>query len=132
MNRLALSGKRVQSVGVDYTLRMHLTDDHFIVVESPLSILRHGESITLSPGEGSDESFAPVYRLVGQVINEALADSSGALRVRFGDGTRLNVEPDESYEAWNVSGPDGLLIVCTPGGQLVSWSAGGGAEGRVK
>ena len=43
-------------------------------------------------------------------------------RVDFSDGTRLDVEPDDAYEAWNVSGPDGALIVCTRGGSLVTWS----------
>lgn len=125
---LGLDGTRVQSALVDYTLRMHLSGDYFIVIESSLSIHRHGESITLSPEEGPEEAFAPVHRLVGQVVDEAFADESGALRVRFGDGTRLDVEPDSSYEAWNVSGPGGLLVVCTPGGELVKWTPTEGAD----
>ncbi len=124
---LGLAGARVQSVLVDYTLRMHLSGGYFIVAESVLSIHRHGESITVSPEE-VPLAFEPVQRLVGQVVDEAIADESGALRVLFGDGTRLDVEPDSSYEAWNVSGPRGLLVVCTPGGELVRWTPKEGAD----
>ncbi|WP_414635769.1 DUF6188 family protein [Amycolatopsis sp.] len=33
-------------------------------------------------------------------------------------GARLRIESDSSYDAWAVSGPNGNLVVCIPGGEL--------------
>ncbi len=33
----------------------------------------------------------------------------------------LQVDPDEKYEAWDVSANDGLMIVSLPGGELAYW-----------
>ncbi|MDW5614059.1 MULTISPECIES: DUF6188 family protein [Mycolicibacterium] len=120
---LGLNGKSLQSVLIEYTLRMQLSDVYFIVIESPFNVDSHGESVSLSPEEDADEAFQPIRQLVGQTVEEATADETGALRVRFSDGTRLEVPPDEAYEAWSVSGPNGALVVCTPGGKLAIWSA---------
>lgn len=123
---LGLNGKCLQSVLIEYTLRMKLSDVYFIVIESPFNVESHGTNVSLSPEEDADEAFQPIRQLVGRMVEEATADDAGALHVRFSDGTRLEVPPDEAYEAWNVSGPNGALVVCTPGGKLAVWS--GSAE----
>lgn len=108
---------------IEYTLRIELSDGHFVVIESPFIVEVDGEVISLSPEHDSDESFTPVKGLVGHTVEEAIADENGSLRVTFDNGTRLLVEPDPAYEAWNVSGPDGALVVSTPGGNVAVWSA---------
>jgi hypothetical protein len=40
------------------------------------------------------------------------------LGVQLGD-RQLPVRADDRYEAWQIAGPDGELLVCTPGGELV-------------
>lgn len=121
---LGLEGNRVLSVLMEYTVTMQLRGGYFIVIESPLTISAHGRSTTLSPDSDADESFLPLCRLAGQTIDEAFADSTGSLLVRFSDGTRIEVPPDSAYEAWNVSGPNSEFVVCTPGGKLATWSKG--------
>lgn len=120
---LGLAGKSVQSTLIEYTLRLQLSDVYFIVIESPFTLHAAGQSISLSSEDDPDEAVEPVRQLVGQTVEDALADESGALRVSFSGGTRLEVPPDAAYEAWNVSGPNGALVVCTPGGKLAVWSA---------
>lgn len=61
-------------------------------------------------------------RLVGHTIVDARVSEAGALTIGFDDSTRLTVEPDLAYEAWNVSGPVGFLTVCMPGGELAIWT----------
>ncbi|MGE2736061.1 DUF6188 family protein [Mycolicibacterium vaccae] len=119
---LGLSGTVLESVLIDYTLRMQFSEVYFIVVGSPFSATLAGEHISLSPEEDADEAFRPIYELVGETVQDAVADDSGTLRVRFRNGTQLEVPPDEEYEAWNVSGPNGALVVCMPGGELAIWS----------
>jgi hypothetical protein len=122
MMDLGLTGKSLQSVLVEYTLRLQFSDVYFIVIESPFNLDSYDRSVSLSPEEDSDEAFQPIRELVGQTVDEATADEAGALRVRFSGGALLQVPADEAYEAWSVSGPNGALVVCTPGGKLAIWS----------
>jgi len=55
--------------------------------------------------------------LWGIEIVGASADPNGSLTLRFADGRALVVEPDDQYEAWNVTGPFGALV-SLPGGGL--------------
>jgi hypothetical protein len=59
--------------------------------------------------------------LVGQETSLAEVDEAGWLWIDFAGGGRLLVGPDDSFEAWTVSGPDGFKVVCGPGGELSSW-----------
>jgi hypothetical protein len=47
-------------------------------------------------------------------------DDDGGLAVTIGD-TEVHCPADPEFEAWHVSGPDGLLVVCLPGGRLAIW-----------
>lgn len=52
----------------------------------------------------------------------------GTLQIRFSDGSALHVSPPEKFEGWTLSGPDHLLMVSLPGGQLAVWRRGSGAS----
>lgn len=120
---LGLNGRQLRSVLIEYALRMELSGGHIVVIESPFIFELRGEDFVLSPEDDSDERFSSVRDLVGQTVTASTADEGGALCVAFEGGARLRVEPDPAYEAWNVSGPDGALVVSTPGGKLAVWSA---------
>ena len=118
---LGLRGKSLQSVLVEHTVRMQLSDVYFIVVESPLRLEIHGDSLSLSPEEDRDDALQALRQLVDRTVEDATADDVGALHLTFEGGARLTVEPDPAYEAWSVSGPGGALVVSTPGGKLAIW-----------
>lgn len=119
---IGLNGKPLQSVLVEYTLRMQFADVYFVVVESPFRLEVNGVGVLLSPEEDADEAFEPIRQLVGQTVEDASADENGLLSIRFSGGTQIVVPPDKDYEAWSSSGPRGALVVCTPGGKLAIWS----------
>lgn len=123
---LGLRGKRLQSMTREYTLVLQLSDAYAIAVSSPLVAEFDGRSTRLSPEEDPDAAFTPIRQLIGHTVETAIVDPAGGLDVTFEGGARLHVEPDPAYEAWNVSGPDGALVVSTPGGELAVWTAGGG------
>jgi len=50
------------------------------------------------------------------------------MRIDFSNGMSICVEPDEEYEAWNVSGPHGFLIVALPGGGITMWRSEGNEQ----
>jgi Family of unknown function (DUF6188) len=120
---LGLRGKRLETVEPGYTLILRLSDLNVIAISSPLTIERGGKSIHLSPEDDPEESFEPLQALAGQEIDAANTDPDGSLNVVFDGGARVRVESDPDYEAWNVSGPGGALVVSTPGGKLAIWSA---------
>jgi uncharacterized protein DUF6188 len=121
---LGLRGKSLQSVLIESTVRMQLSDVYFIVIESPFRLDVHGDSFSLSPEEEeSDDALQSLRQLIDHTIEEATADAAGALHVIFEGDARLTVEPDEAYEAWSVSGPGGALVVSTPGGELAIWKS---------
>ena len=114
---------------LENTIVLQFSNVHFVVVSSPIDVDVGGESLCLSPEDDSDEAFEPVSQLIGQMVDVASTDAAGALIVTFKGGGRLKVEPDPRYEAWNVAGPDGALVVSMPGGELAVWSARPGGDG---
>jgi hypothetical protein len=79
--------------------------------------------LTCGPEElhPSRQDVAAGLALFGARVLSAVAFKSGSLRLAFSGGHLLRVAPDPVYEAWTASGPDGLLLVCMPGGSLTVW-----------
>lgn len=97
-------------------------------VASPLILQSRGLRHDLSPEDDPNQAFDPVHRLAGQSVTAVAKDDSGALTISFTDGTTLTVPPDDAYEAWNVSGPNGALVVSMPSGELAIWTAEAGPD----
>jgi hypothetical protein len=69
------------------------------------------------PAEG-----APVLALLGLEVRRVEVFKDRRLQLSFDQGWALDVPSDSQHEAWELSGPDGLLIVSKPGGALSIWS----------
>ncbi|MGE2715193.1 DUF6188 family protein [Mycolicibacterium litorale] len=93
-----------------------------LAVGSTFSLRSAGRTITLDSETDAERAFDLMRPLIGTRVETAVADSAGALCIRFSGGADLSVDADAAYEAWSVSGPDGALVVCTPGGKLAVWS----------
>lgn len=119
---LGLRGRTVTSIHVEYTLQLWLSDEYHVTVESPFWVHLPDRSVELSPEADPEEVRALLGRLVGHSIDDAGVSETGVMTIHFDGSTRLKVEPDPAYEAWNVSGPAGFLIVCMPGGELAIWN----------
>lgn len=50
----------------------------------------------------------------------SVSESDGQLDVVF-DSLSISVPRDDNYEAWQIRGDDGLMVVCVPGGELAVW-----------
>jgi hypothetical protein len=71
--------------------------------------------------EDDPRQLAPLLGLLQLEVLRATASSRGELALRFVDGTRLDVPADPDYEAWTLNGPNGLLLVSIPGGDVGVW-----------
>jgi hypothetical protein len=120
---LGLSGKRVVSQQIEYTVAMYLTDGYFIRLDGPFTLLLDDRSIAITPDSDPPGKFDPVRELVGQEITESTVDDSGVLSLSFDTGSKIVSVPDGRYESWTMAGPDGRMVVSMPSGELAVWSA---------
>lgn len=125
---IPLSGEMLDSQEVDYTVRLYFSGDFFVRIESPFTLNLPDGRILLSPEEDESQAFSPLSDLVGHVVAESTIDDAGVFTVVFENGSSLVAKPDKAYEAWTLNGPNGLLVVCMPGGELAVWDAASNAE----
>ncbi len=71
-------------------------------------------------GELTEDVPEDLKRLIGQQIMSVLVSPEGDLAVKIGD-TQLSVRAAYDYEAWEIDGPNGEMVICKPGGQLAIW-----------
>jgi hypothetical protein len=81
------------------------------------------DTLELNPEAHAPEQLGPVLRLIGHAVTSAVATTTGTLKVVFDDSAEIHVPSDHDYEAWTVTCESGWRAVCTPGGDIVIWSA---------
>ena len=114
----SLVGRRVIRVEVGSGVHLGLdgAPQYTITVECPLLI---------TGLEGAREPIEPqvVERLTELVpaTVQAIAVQSGTLSIGLAGAVEIVVTPTDMYEAWQVNGNDGSLLVCLPGGGLSWW-----------
>jgi hypothetical protein len=118
-NRLMaiLSGKPLVQFRMGCGVNLELGYDHEVTIESSVDVVDgenrwSGEPMTAG-------AAGALLTLIQREVTVARVDQDGALVLGLGSAT-LTVRPEPMYEAWQVSGVGGLLIVCGPGGEHVS------------
>lgn len=71
--------------------------------------------------ESPSEVAARLLMLLDMEVTNAVADDSGFLRLQFRKNAELSAGPNDEYEAWTMSGPDGERIICKPSGGIATW-----------
>jgi hypothetical protein len=119
-----LGGLDMTFVRVDHQTRLQFGDFE-IVIESPFRVTApDGTEHRLDPGERS--RLGPVLDLYPDALATATVDADASLQLRFASGARLYVAADRAFEAWQVNGPNGFLVVCaTAGAGLAIWDGSG-------
>ena len=91
-----------------------------ILIEHPTILFTHPGQVAIAHAPDSDAVAAALLSVLNRRASE-ITLTSGHLIISFETGLTLKVEPDQRYESWQISSDDGLLIVCTPGGDLTIW-----------
>jgi hypothetical protein len=120
---LRLGGRTIESLLIEYTVVVRLTGGYVLVIESPLVLTTGDSTLEVDPADDPGDVENSLRRLTGMTVASSAAEPSGALAIVFDEGSRLTVAVDPHYEAWNVAGPDGSLVVCMPRGKLAIWDA---------
>ena len=117
---LSLQAGRLAYIHIDFRLGLDLTDTLgtvSVIIETSCRLSSPGRETVLIPAETT--SLAPVLAIFNADVEGVSIQKTGLLRLIFGNGSSLTVEPDEMYEAWQIGCPScGCLFVCCPGGEV--------------
>jgi hypothetical protein len=120
------TGKMIEIVKLDWSLQLW-TDDNWqitlaatIVVTSagPAGPVRVEVDPTVEPGPVPDE----LGFLEGATITRMLVAEAGDLEISVA-GHEVVVRADPDFEAWEIRGHRGEMLICAPGGELVHFPA---------
>jgi hypothetical protein len=65
-----------------------------------------------------------VLALLDRAVSRVVAFKDGRLSLAFDGGWKIEVPGGAQFEAWTLTGPNGLLVVSIPGGDLAVWTSG--------
>jgi hypothetical protein len=126
---LPLAGARVDQCALDHALTLVLDRSGLVWtvrIEGTFHLTARGGSTQRfeSGDDAPPSSWGPaVDALLHDDIAAASVKRDGTLELLFVGGWRVEVPPTDQWEAWQINGPAGELIVCEPGGQLSRWPA---------
>ncbi len=113
-----LAGEFIVVAKIDYGLHLWTADSWEIVLAGPVLVSGTGTTPTEIEVDVAESPLPPqLADVVGATVAQLLVSEGGDLGVQLQD-RQLSVRADDRYEAWQVAGPDGELLVCTPGGEL--------------
>ena len=119
---IPIAGGRIERCIVDYGISYEVeTSDGTATlrIEGEFHLESHNEQYSLSPE--TPLCLGPALALLHSSIQTASAQSDGKLVLRLEDGRSLSINADEEYEAWQLKGPNKLMLVCMPGGNIAVW-----------
>jgi hypothetical protein len=117
--RLRLGPADLTFLRIDHQTRLQFEGIE-VVIEEPFDLTVGTASHHLEPGERG--GLGPLLALYPDRLEDASVDADGSLHLAFTSGARITVRPNAQFEAWQVSGPENYLVVCTPGGAIAVWS----------
>ncbi|WP_203694382.1 DUF6188 family protein [Catellatospora coxensis] len=120
---LPFRGLTVTQIQIDFAFGLNLDDQGAVRISNTatlgwVNIAAHPDKVVLEPER---QDVAAGLQLFNTQVTSAVAFKSGALRIVFANGRKLTVDPDSDYEAWTATGPNRMLIVSLPGGDLAVW-----------
>lgn len=115
-------GEAVTRISLSNSLKIFTSNDWMFSLEGVLWLTRAGrqtveiEKIFADPVEPPEQ----LADLVGEPITGVLVSQGGHLAINFARA-QISVEPRPEFEAWQIHGARGELIVCGPGGRVTGW-----------
>lgn len=122
---LALSAEDVSQVRFDHAVTLVFGGGATVRFETGFSLREAAGARVRVPSDAIEEPdrslFVPVMQLLGQIVSAATAFPSGELTITFDNGAAIACPPHPDFEAWEYVGPDGRLIIATPGGEIAEF-----------
>lgn len=120
--RLPVEGLAVTQVRLDHAVTLLLEDFHFRIEGAFFILEGSGLQHRVDP-EGDPEQLLPVLKLFQKESVSGSANDDGGLEINFRDGTRVFVPASQQFEPWELAGPERLIVVSAPGGEISIWTS---------
>ena len=111
---LGLGDVDLSRLWVDHACSLIFEDTRVMIENSFTVHAVDGVDHLLDPGERI--ALGPFVAIYPDRLISASVASDYSLRLDFVSGAWIHVPQDDHYEAWEVSGPGGRLVVCPPAG----------------
>ena len=121
---LPIEGLSVARCVVDHAFALEAFRDGDVVslrIEGPFIITQNGAECVLDPN--APANLGTAIALVRGLVKRARASAEGRLHLEFDDGREVTVEPNDDFEAWDLTGPKDAKAVCRAGGGVSTWGA---------
>ena len=120
-----MTGKTIEMIRFNYSLSIWTNDNWQLDLAGITHITLEGRSpVEIDTTLCQDELTDEVRPLLGQAITKAAVSTTGDLAITL-NHAQLEVKAGDDHEAWQLSGPDGEMVVCMPGGELAVWGPRG-------
>lgn len=116
-----LRDQTIDSARLGYMLRFFTSGDWQVDIETDVVATRSDSDPTPIRMDVPDAQLPEhLAWLIGSTITEVVVADNGDLTIVLDTG-RLTAEALSDYEAWQMYGPRGEIIVCGPGGRFTEW-----------
>jgi Family of unknown function (DUF6188) len=111
-----LVGNPVTAIRLIGLVEVHMGEGFKLQIERDFTVRAPGDaegtSVEFRPYDAgwSPKGMNELVSLFGAVVAAADASPDATLRVRFDDGSSIEVLPDPKYEGWNLWTPDGGVL----------------------
>lgn len=118
-----IEGQRVISVYFEGSLQIDFgMEPNFKLSIESLFEFNAGSMKIRIRGTPYDPEMERLRTVVDATVISAVALGNGKLSIAFDGGQTLTCDADESFESWQINGPDGFLVVSMPAGDgLAIW-----------
>jgi hypothetical protein len=121
--QLPIEGMTVTQIAVDYAVTIALDAQFAVRIGMPFKQFGPDSTIQSLDPEADPSLLAPALKLLRTKAVSGFAFDDGRLELTFEEDLRVSVPSSDEFEPWELSGPDGLLIVSVPGGKISIWKS---------
>jgi hypothetical protein len=115
--RLTVVAGVIETITIDFRLGLQIADGAdrvWLQISSPCRLKGLDTDVLLDPE--APASLAPILLFARARVGHVSIHRSGSLTMTLNGMHTLGVDPDPSYEAWDLGTWDGWRLVALPGG----------------
>lgn len=112
---------QIAKVEVEHMLRFWTDSGWQFNLEGDVTLRSGDRTVRIGDVSTSAQSLSDeLVGLKGATIEAVSVSDAGDLTIRSAVA-QIDVSADDGFEAWQIYGPSGEIIVCMPGGELAIW-----------
>lgn len=112
----------VTRIYIDHAFGIQLWGDQLdFDIKIEIGFELHSQHTKMFCNPALKSTLEPALNLFELVVEHIFVYKKGCLELYFENEIQIFVPSDQSYEAWQISSSNGLLVVSLPGGSVAVW-----------